>query len=382
MNKMGKKSKIGILTLYYNNSNYGGLLQAYALYKKISELGYDVKQISYDLFSGYRMKYPKPLKAFVKLYHSITDRGWTYCHNRHAHVLKKFELEIPHTRTVTAENIKTINEDFDIFVCGSDQIWNPRGWQPTLFLDFVSAGKVKVAYAASLASDKLTKDEIEVLKKYILDFSHVSVREENTASIIAEKIPMARVEVMPDPTLLISKEIWNNLSSERIIEEPYIFAYFLGKNQGQKEALIEYADRIKKRIVFIPYMEKENYEWDSRHREYMLNGVGIREFLSLVKYADSILTDSYHGTIFSLIFNKPFLSFKRFADGDEHSMNSRLNTLLLQFHMQDRCVTEWKNAIEVQLTEEEQRYINIRLAELHDLGEKYLIKALNIENDR
>ena len=156
----------------------------------------------------------------------------------------------------------------------------------------------------------------------------------------------------------------------------------MGKNQGQKEALIEYADRIKKRIVFIPYMEKENYEWDSRHREYMLNGVGIREFLSLVKYADSILTDSYHGTIFSLIFNKPFLSFKRFADGDEHSMNSRLNTLLLQFHMQDRCVTEWKNAIEVQLTEEEQRYINIRLAELHDLGEKYLIKALNIENDR
>ena len=154
--------KVGILTLYYENINYGALLQAYALQKTIENLGYLAEQISYALNSGYpneRLK--EQLKPLIDIYRHLKHREWHRYRDPYEKIIYKFADEIPHSKKVTAKNISSLNKKYDIFVCGSDQIWNPIGWQSILFLDFVNKGKKKIAYAASVARDYLSDNEIE-----------------------------------------------------------------------------------------------------------------------------------------------------------------------------------------------------------------------------
>ena len=162
--------RVAILTLYYNNANYGGLLQACALQKVIANLGYECQQISYDLNSGYletqetSLNWSKRIKNVVL---RVKNYAWRQHYKEYCSWLKPFANQIPHTSVVNADTIGNLTLDYDAFVCGSDQIWNPIGWQPTLFLDFVKEPKGKIAYSASIATNELSNEEIEYIRKYI-----------------------------------------------------------------------------------------------------------------------------------------------------------------------------------------------------------------------
>lgn len=368
------QKNIAILTLYYRNANYGGILQAYALQKQLSNFGYNAKQISYILDSGYKPK--TALHEIIKILKSICrffkNRRWVVLHNQFKKKLFEFADGIPHTKVVTAQNIHTLVNQFDIFICGSDQIWNPIGWQPTLFLDFLPQDKVKIAYAASVARNEMNIEELDFMKKYIQNFSAISVREENTAKILKRHFPELNIQVMPDPTLLLTKEEWDEEASPVLIKKPYIFAYFLGEDTQNREEAIRFAEKYNVTIVFIPYMKKDMFKWDEEHKKYMLKGIGIKEFLSLVKNANMVITDSFHGTVFSLIYKKAFYAMRRFKDTDVNSMNSRIETLLKNVGLEKRYVQKLPRACMFDLSEKEINLIDEKLYSFRNEGKGYL----------
>ena len=369
--------KVGILTLYYENTNYGALLQAYALQKTIENLGYPAEQISYALNSGYpneRLK--EQLKPLIDIYRHLKRREWHKCRDPYEKNIYKFADEIPHSKKVTAKNISSLNKKYDTFVCGSDQVWNPIGWQPTLFLDFVSKGKKKIAYAASVARDYLSDSEIEFVLKYTKDYNALSVREDKSADILNTYQNKKYFEVMPDPTMLLTKDEWKKTAASKLIKEPYIFAYFLGENVTQREQAIQYAEKNRMKIVFIPYMQRGKFQWDKEHIQHMYKNAGVPEFLSLIQNAELVLTDSYHGCVFSIIFNKKFYVMKRFADNDVNSMNSRIVTLLEAVGLKKRYVEIIPELDDNTITQDELIMVNARLDMLRRKGIKFLKKAL------
>jgi hypothetical protein len=339
--------RVGILTLYYKNANYGGVLQAYALQKVIDSMGMKSKQISYRYETGYpgnlKRKIISSIKKIVKC---LIRQKWNEKDKIHRKKIYEFADTIPHTEVVSKRNLTQISECFDFFIVGSDQMWNPIGWQPAFFLDFLPEEMKRISYAVSMARDKISEKELRFIEKYANKFACISVRETVTANILQSYFPDMRIDVMPDPTLLLKAEEWVALSSSRLVEEPYVFAYCLGFDVEKRRKIIRDAEGKGYKVVFIPYMDKRTYEWDCTNSIYVKEEVGIPEFLSLIKNAEYVITDSFHGTVFSLIFHSPFFSYHRFKNDNEESMNSRITTLLEMFEIRNCSGDEIPDEIE------------------------------------
>lgn len=379
--------KIGILTLYHNNHNYGGLLQSYALWRSVDDIcqeysrKYYVRQISYVQESGYQ-NYQQSLrkqKEKIKEVGRIIKYGLSYYKGLHKHwdILKEFENQIPHTKEVTAQNISKLNNEFDIFICGSDQIWNPMGWQKAFFLSFVEPGKKKIAYAASMARDHFTKEEAYYAFNMMKGFDAISLREEQSVKALQEYDPSFQAEVMPDPTLLLTAEDWNQVAQEskREVGKPYIFAYFLGNNYRQKEDAINYAREVGKKIYFVGYLNLQNHKWEKEHSDYMLDHVGVSDFLKFIRDADMVITDSFHGAVFSAIYHTDFIVLNRFKSGDKESMNSRIDTLMNILGI-DRVAQNLDAGKDYHLSRKEIEKINSSMAQQRLKGIRYLNRVL------
>lgn len=327
--------KIAILTLYYKSSNYGGILQSYALQHFLQLQGHDCKQISYILDSGYK-GYKKKIiwNRFKEIIKIVIRQKWYLKHREYARNIYNFADTIPHTKALKANQLSTISDNFDAFIVGSDQVWNPIGWQSTMFLDFLPENKLCFSYAASIARSKLTKEEIDFIKNHVQRFKYVSVREQQSADMLNKAMIGKDVLVMPDPTFLLSNEDWIGLSAPRLVKENYVFAYFLGTNFKQREDAISFAEKKGMKIFFIPYMNKCSFKWDKEHEKYMIYNIGVPEFLSIIKNATYVITDSFHGAVFSSIFKTPFVVLNRFDEGDKNSMNSRIVTLMKTLNIQ------------------------------------------------
>lgn len=373
------KKRIAILTLYYKNSNYGGVLQSYALQKKLTKLGYDAKQISYLLQSGDRKKniVHRILRPFVIQSRNLINKKWLLSKGKVENLIYNFAETIPHTCEVTAQTIGSLIDDFDIFICGSDQIWNPIGWQPTLFLDFVPNDKYKIAYAASIARTSLSEDEMEYVLKYTSSFNAISVREENSAKQLMNYNKYKEINVMPDPTLLLSVDEWNEITKPLSIDYPYILAYFLGENITQREKLLKFGEFLGIKVLFIPYMKKSMYKWERRHKDNLIDNVGIEQFLSLIKNSTLFVTDSFHGVVFSLIYKKAFYVMNRFTNSDVYSMNSRIEGLLERMEITGRILEELPKYRNYELDLSEIQKIDKNLLELKKQGSDFLTRELS-----
>lgn len=370
--------KTAILTLYYHNYNYGGLLQAYALQKAITKLGYQAEQISYKLESGYDGW--NPIKASMKkpmayLYHRAKYGKWF---DQYVVRQKKFEAfaeTIPHTETVTAQTISDLRDQFDCFVCGSDQIWNPIGWQPTLFFDFLSDDKKRISYAASIARTELTEKEYAFMKSYLDKFSAISVREKVSADMLNRKFPKLKVQAVPDPVFLLAEEEWRTLIPHMNEKKaPYIFAYFLGENEENRQKAIRYAADKKLKIHFVSYMDYAQFGWDKNHPEMLASPMGVEEFLQNIANAELVLTDSFHAAAFSSILKTPFYALPRFKAQDKASMNSRILNLVQELEIPERY-TEML-PVEYQWQEDEQKHIDKSLSRMKKNGTQYLKESL------
>jgi hypothetical protein len=351
--KMNKK--VAIITLYYRNSNYGANLQAYALCKKINELQYDACQISYDF------KYTKKATLFSRVKHLVWavltsfDLKKLIKRIRNKKVKKLFIVrekktnnfnseQIPHTdRVFNRYNIEDSVEDFDVFVTGSDQVWNFKWYFPAFFLSFVPSCKTKISYAASLSMSQLSTEQKETLKNHIKDYKAVSVRENDAISLLDPIAPSTPKWVL-DPTLLLEKSDWDLICGDKIIDEKYVYCHFLGNDEMSRSICADFATKHNLKIVTIPHLDYIYRSCDVDFADINLYDVGPQEFISLIKHAEYVFTDSFHAMVFSGIYKKQYFVFPR----DGHSqMSSRIYSLCELYETPERfCDTEDKRTLE------------------------------------
>ena len=335
------KKKIGVLTLYYKNYNFGGQLQAYALVEYLASHNFICEQIcfnqhyiekehnSIDKYIGL-LKSPKLLfdrtrnKVNSYLYKLIIFRKY----NKDI-LTERFdefmENSIKHSAMVyNSQNIKKTNDEYEFFIAGGDQIWNPMWTDKTFFLNFLDNSKRKISYSASAGKDFFTYSESKFLIESTKSFDFLSVREDNLQHLLASN----NAKLAADPTLLISQEQWRSFSKKvNVPFKKYIFVYLLGNNKKTRNKIQKLSENCNLPIIYIPYIWRKFNINDFLFGDFQTNNIGPREFVWLIDNASLILTDSFHGVVFSTIFRKKFISFSRFSS-TASSLNSRICSYL------------------------------------------------------
>ena len=336
--------KIGIVTHYYNSTNYGGNLQAYALCRYVNGMeNCQAEQISVNTKSnksrgaGYYIKHygvigcvgkfaARALKSIrMKVKHKKYALAAKNLRTRKDAILP-FNLSIPHSSQVyTLSDISNANRDYDFFITGSDQVWHPNAWNTAYRLDFVADDKKKLSYAASISKGKLTVEETAVLKKSLSDYIAISVRERDALSLVSDISPVKPKWVM-DPVFLLSAAQWIEASDDRILpSEKYVFCYFLGDSKKERKAAIRYASARGLKIVTLPFLSGEYRTCDDKFGDYNFFDVSPSQFVSLLRHAHTVFTDSFHALAFSIIFNKEVFVFER---SGAREMSTRIVSIL------------------------------------------------------
>ena len=236
----------------------------------------------------------------------------------------------------SVETLGEINDRYDVFITGSDQIWSPLdiNFNGYFYLDFVT--KKKVSYAPSLGTDEISPEKKAKIKQWLSTYSAISVREKSSTLVLSELTQRDVVHVC-DPTLLHDKEFWTEFCQDVSLQTPrrYICCYFLSNRDWYFDYAYALAKFLGCRLVLIPtsvsFIKKKGYAKFP---------VGPKEFVKLIKEASFVLTDSYHASIFSVLFEKQFLYLKRFKDTDENCQNIRIYSLFEKLGLSHLIVSE------------------------------------------
>jgi hypothetical protein len=353
--------RIGITTIYYKTVNYGGALQAYALCKILNSNGFDSKQLSIGN-STIIKKQTKikrvirfPLRVVRRIYMMIfmpkklAKIRWLKRENARTKPAQEKAFNnfldniIPHDEKVYNSNtVANCLNDYDVFITGSDQIWNLDWFNPSYFLDFVPSSRKKIAYAASIGHSSLKDSEKELFKNYLTDFSAISVREKDAVDLV-QPLVSVNIDITLDPTLLLDRKDWQEICSERVKKDNYIFCYFLGENSRERKLAEEYA-KIKGLKLLAMVCTHGNMYVDKTFNAEKLEGISPEQFLSLIKNAEYVFTDSFHAVVFSNVFERQYFVFNRDEKG---SMNSRIFNITELFNSSDRfCFNSERENIE------------------------------------
>lgn len=332
--------KVGVIT-FHGSHNYGSVLQAYATQETIKKLGCDVEIINFRMESQ-------------KRYYSLYPRGygiWTLgqdllmlpFHGKRSIRAKKFEnfiseMPLSGPEMKNRKELQSVVNRYDVYLTGSDQIWSNRipelvgakeDFTGVYFFDFVNNNKPRIAYASSVG--EITYDELIEKKKWLNKFTSISTREQYGVDLL-RRIVDKDVELVLDPTFLLNKDQWGEKAGrERLIKEPYVLLYTLhGLKHGLKwgKALTEFGKRKGLKIVAIsPFFPIT--ATDVRN----VIDAGPFDFLNLIKNAELIFTDSFHGTAFSINMNKPFYSYVGKNTGDNRKLG-----IMRQFGLEGRAL--------------------------------------------
>lgn len=342
--------KIGVIT-FFDNGNYGSELQSLAMNGFCKVRGHDVTFLR--IYSSNRLarlvnrlynrfmvwgncKIDKEYKKVHHDLHSNAIHQLNISEELRSHIHAKVNSMI-RTGNISAFRMRHLSP-FDCYICGSDQVWSAL-IQPVRtcnFLRGISSNR-KIAYAPSIGVNDVPNYYIRTVAPLIRDFKYLSVREKNVANLFEKKIGV-RPLVVVDPTILVGVEYWNNILHEQNLskpERPYIFCYFLGElSEAQTVFLNDFAGN--KEIIILPY---------EQHADRLKNGKYVKvdhlEFANYIKHADYVFTDSFHATVFSLLFHREFAVFQRSHFGVT-KQTSRIESLLSLVGLKERLVCNSK----------------------------------------
>lgn len=323
--------KLIAIATWWNYHNYGGVLQVTALRRALVSLGYTVEVINYIPSAK---RYPVSDNEYRESDFLRTERVIDEARD------EKFESFVQEYLAFSIEckaaaAFTSLNEIYDAFIVGSDQIWSPILFDPHYYLDFVTDNRKKIAYAPSLGTTAIRNTFVrDQMRGLLSQFASLSVREHQGAELVKDLIGR-EVDVTLDPTLLLTHEEWQKLlphPNDTTIFDKYILCYFLGDNDNAWAHVSAIAEAYSLPVKTIPIFTK-----DADKGEFLF-GTGPSDFYTLIDQATLILTDSYHGVIFSLICSKPFYAFERFSNDDKLTQNSRIHNLLDTLDLADRLI--------------------------------------------
>lgn len=311
-----KNPKVAIVTII--SKNYGNRLQNFALQECLIRMGYEVYTVPYKLRIKIIMK--EKIKALLSSLFTYFRNRWVWeCFNRK--YIKWVALN---------PNYNSMSDKFSFFITGSDQVWNPLFCinSEREFLTFCERKK-RIAYAASIGIDVLPEECFEKYKQYINGIPNISVREDKAADIIYN-LTGKRVPIVIDPTMLLSSEDWMQVISVCKITVPnrYVVTYFLGSKVNDYQAYI----KEKANAEGLEVIELLDASGNAKA------GIGPLEFVYYIANSERTYVDSFHGTVFSILFQKSFFVLERPYEEGAGLMTSRLDTLLSIFGMNDRLI--------------------------------------------
>lgn len=360
--------KVGIIT-FFCSYNYGSALQAYALQYFLNKSGCDVNIIDYTYTYDFRQYYLFRTHEYLKRPQAMVADILCFSKNKKRKIA--FEDFVNKYFTLTKrysdnDDMTELNKDFDAFICGSDQIWNldcTNGVVPAYFLGFVDDNKNKIAYAPSVAKTKFIRNHDKEVQRYINRLDAISVREKSTVGVF-QKVCSKEIKVTVDPTLLLTGTDYDKLlSSGNTKNKNYIFVYMLSKDERLLNYVSNVAKTMKKEIVYITGKLNRSFGC----KAYNVYGCGPEEFLSYIKNADYVITNSFHATVFSVQFHKKFCVFPTKNGG------ARMIDLLTEIGL-EQCIYNSNINIEQDINYEE---VEIKLSGLRESSIEFLRSALS-----
>lgn len=309
---MKNKKKIEVITLH-RIVNYGSVLQAYATQKVLENKDCEVEFVDYypermhlfGMLKRIKEKSPKFEKSFIL--RTIARIVMFPSYIKRFYVFKKFiktRLNLSKNVYKTEIQLKENPPIADYYCTGSDQVWN-TGWNEKIdypfFLDFAPEGKIRFSYAASFGKGKLEDWEKAETKKLLEKYSALSMREQSGVEIVNDLGIQNSINVL-DPTLLLNNEDWSKVASNKYENDKYILVYNLNRNKNIDKYVENLSKEKKLKVYYISYCLHEFYK-----KGKMKCNVKVEDFLSLIKNAQYVVTDSFHATAFSINFNTQFM---------------------------------------------------------------------------
>lgn len=357
--------RVGIIT-FHASYNFGSALQAYAMQTVVESLGHTAAIIDYrgrdwDQYKLVSVRHPrKTLRVFAN-FRGYYERRISFERFSATHL----KLTRDRYSYANEDLLDSLQEDFDCFLCGSDQIWNldcTHGVVEPFFLSF-AGDKRRVAYAPSLAHTEFRQEffDGEKVADLLRAFDYLSVREKETVPLFQSLVDKP-IDVVLDPTLLLGVGAYEKLLTEPLIKGDYIFVYLLRNCPELVKSAVAMANRTGKRIIYVaesdlPIPGGKN-----------MFGIGPSEFLSLIANADVVLANSFHAVVFSTLFRKPFRAFATDRSG------ARMRDLLDDLGMGKRCVETLDSS---PITDVDWEDVAARLDALRVHSFDYLRKALS-----
>lgn len=379
-----------------SNNNYGSMLQSFATLRLLGERDIKFEVIRYIkcknanfviksiprlfnriVWSDKKMLIQKKLNLSLrkdfKKHELIREKVFENFRN---HEFKKYYTYFHGYSALKAGSLK-----YDGVLVGSDQLWSPSGL-PTNFynLQFVEHDTPKISYASSFGVKDIPNYQIRRTQNYLKRIEYISTRENNGKRIIKELINRD-VPVVLDPTLMLTSDQWDNYVVDGFkCKEPYIFAYFLGTNLEHRLQVTKLSNDLNIKIVTLRHLDQYVKE-DEEFGDYAPYNIDPLNFISLIKNALYVCTDSFHGSVFSILYHKKFVTMNRYSKSAKDSKNSRIDSLLSNLGLEDRRYSDNHRLIDI--IKREINYIDVekRLTLMRDSSNMYLNNALKFMGD-
>lgn len=370
------KKRVGLITFHFAH-NYGTVMQAYGLIECLRTLGISANTIDYHpayVVDGGKFKFPLNIKdirvnliiayqKYTKMMKNIKpDYGLST-------KFDNFQKEYLYIDRVKYDSITALRENppvFDVYISGSDQIWYPSeqyGVDAAYFLDFGASSIKRVSYASSFGRDFIPEDSHQEIGRLLKNINVISVREKSGVDIV-NRLSNSTAYWMPDPTILLS-------SYEKIIvapseDRPYMMSYILRSGKRIFDIQKFLADRLELKIV-APYNAMRRWKNIGE-----IVYPGPKEWLGYIKYSKFVVTNSFHGTVFSVLFNKPFITIA--LSGNKSGLNERAKSFLSSVGLEHRLVSDLsENAVERFIDEEIDWFpVNEKLAKMRESGISFI----------
>lgn len=337
------------MTYWWSNDNYGQILQCYALQKYLQDAGHDAYLIRYDMRNDYVKSLTPVWKKILKAFNPIKLFRYTLNKKREAAIIQekkkndKRNFDVFRNKHIkqseqmyySYDELKQNPPEADLYIAGSDQIWNPDSLlsierqAKAYFLDFGKPSVKRISYAASFCKEEIDNEFLNIIAPLLKKFDYISVREMSGLNV-CKQCGISDAEWVPDPTMLLDTDIYRNLYNDELLKKPnrpYCFVYFLSNEcDFSVKTLYDWA---KKRNIEVLYVTA-NLQIDKYEKTY----VSIPEWIYLLEHAEYVITNSYHGSVFSLLFKKKFGVIPLSKDCAD--MNSRFDTLFEQFQIDER----------------------------------------------
>lgn len=363
-------SKIALVS-YHFYYNYGTCLQAYALYHYLAQKGHDCEYINFGQCRceggvGSRSSMLSRVKSILRALKYICYSKQVKSNKRQFDLFRK--KNVRETREFTFNELSQIENNYDLFILGSDQTLNPDciglDFYKKLLLDFVNDSQKKVSFASSLGKAKLSTLQTESLKQLLSSYQHLAVRESQSAAMLS-KLLGSEVQCVLDPTFLLNKKEWLALSNPNYKTKfkNYVFCYLL----GSKESIVSFAKKIasEKKLKLILYTNQQKFYHIA---DSLLEECGPFEFVKTISSAKYVVTDSFHGSVLSVNCNVNFYAFTKLVGNESSGDNARILDFLRLIGLENRL----QDSSPVILPDIDYAKINERIVILKEKTEMFL----------